>query len=101
METEKKRKYDILANHLDQLHKMKTKITPWAMTWDEIATKTHKYHLKELEIGNIIEAYMQSLAIKKTLESISLDHRRGEETIQEQPSEIGEMQKPYLATRKK
>ena len=33
---------------------------------------------------------MQSLVIRKTLESISLDHRRGEEIIQEQPSEIKE-----------
>ena len=87
---EKKSKYDILANHLGQLHKMKTKIIPWVMTWDGIVTKTHKYYLKELEIGNIIEAYMQSLVIRKTLESISLDHRRGEEIIQEQPTEIVE-----------
>ena len=90
VETEKKRKYDILANHLGQLHKMKTRIIPWVMTWDGIVTKTHKYYLKELEINNNIEAYMQSLVIRKTLESISLDHRRGEEIIQEQPSEIKE-----------
>ena len=90
METEKKRKYGTLANHLCQLYKMKTKIIPWVMTWDGIVTKTHKYHLKELEIGNIIEAYMQSLVIRKTLESISLDHRFGEESIREQPSEIVE-----------
>ena len=90
VETEKKRKYDILANHLGQLHKMKTKIIPWVMTWDGIVTKTHKYYLKELGINPNIEAYMQSLVIRKTLESISLDHRRGEEIIQEQPSEIVE-----------
>jgi hypothetical protein len=60
------------------------------MTWDGIVTKTHKYYLKELRICNIIEAYMQSLVIRKTLESISLEHRRGEEIIQEQPAEIVE-----------
>ena len=67
---------------------MKTKIIPWVMTWDGIVTKTHKHYLKELGITSNIEAYMQSLVIRKTLESISLDHRRGEEIIQEQPTEI-------------
>ena len=33
---------------------------------------------------------MQSPVIRKILESISLDHGRGEESIQEQPSEIVE-----------
>ena len=60
------------------------------MTWDGIVTKTHKYYLKELGISNNIEAYMQSLVIRKTLESISLDHRRGGESIQDQPVEIKE-----------
>ena len=32
VETEKKRNSDILANHLGQLHKMKTKIILWVMT---------------------------------------------------------------------
>ena len=76
VETEKKRKYDVLANHLGQLHKMKTKIIPWVMTWDGIVTKTHKYYLKELGIGSNIEAYMQSLVLRKTLESISLEYKR-------------------------
>ena len=60
------------------------------MTWDGIVTKTHKYYLKELGIGNQIEAYMQSLTIKKTLESISLDYRRGGEITIEQVKEIKE-----------
>jgi hypothetical protein len=42
VETEKKRKYDILANHLGQLHKMKTRIIPWVMTWDGIVTKSSR-----------------------------------------------------------
>ncbi len=58
---------------------MKIRIIPWVMTWDGIVTKTHKYYLKELGINNQIEAYMQSMTIKKTLESISLDYRRGGE----------------------
>jgi hypothetical protein len=90
VETEKKRKYDILANHLGQLHKMKTRIIPWVMTWDGKVTKTHKYYLKELGISNNIEAYMQSLVIRKTLESISLDHRCEGEIAQDRISEIKE-----------
>ena len=58
------------------------------MTWDGIVTKTHKYYLKELGISNSIEAYMQSLVIRKTLESISLDHRRGGGTIQDESLEV-------------
>ncbi len=67
---------------------MKTRIIPWVMTWDGIVTKTHKHYLKELGISNNIEAYMQSLVIRKTLESISLDHRRGEEFSQDKSPEI-------------
>lgn len=47
METEKKRKIDIIANHLGQSHKMKTKIFR-VITWDEVATKTRNYYIKEL-----------------------------------------------------
>ena len=86
METEKKRKYDILANHLGQLHKMKTKIIPWVMTWDGAVTKTHKYYLKELGINS--NTYMQSIVLRKTLESISLDHRRKGEITNEEQTEI-------------
>ena len=65
MKSEKKRKYDIFANHLDQLHKIKINIISLIMTWNSIVTKTHKYYLKELGINQKIEAYMQSLVIRK------------------------------------
>jgi len=87
VETEKRRKYDILANHLGQLHKMMTKIIPWVMTWDGIVTKMHKHYLKEIGISNTIEAYMQSIVLRKTLESISFDYRREGEICQEQSLE--------------
>ena len=89
VETEKKRKYDILANNMGQMHKMKTKIIPWVMTWDGIVTKLHRQYLKDLGINSTIEAYMQSVVIKKTLESVSLDYRRNEGTIEE--SQVEEM----------
>ena len=40
-------------------------------------TKYHKKHRDEIGIHPKIEAYIQSLVLKKTLESISFDRRRG------------------------
>ena len=97
VETEKKRKYDLLANNMGQTHKMKTKIIPWVMTWDGIVTKLHKQYLKELGINQTLEAYMQSIVIKKTLESISLDYRRKEGTEEER---IVEEEKPVEEPRR-
>ncbi|KAK1350784.1 hypothetical protein LUQ84_000064 [Hamiltosporidium tvaerminnensis] len=50
------------------------------MTWDGIVTKYHKYHLKRLEIHMNCEAYIQSIVLKKTVETISFDRRRGLES---------------------
>ncbi|TBU11977.1 hypothetical protein CWI38_0956p0030 [Hamiltosporidium tvaerminnensis] len=50
------------------------------MTWDGIVTKYHKSHLKRLEIPMNIEAYIQSIVLKKTVETISFDRRRGLES---------------------
>ncbi|TBU20928.1 hypothetical protein CWI38_0008p0010, partial [Hamiltosporidium tvaerminnensis] len=49
VETEKLRKYDLLANELDG-----------------IVTKYYKYHLKRLEIPMNIEEYIQSIVLEKT-----------------------------------
>ncbi|KAK1350270.1 hypothetical protein LUQ84_000508 [Hamiltosporidium tvaerminnensis] len=50
------------------------------MTWDGIVTKYHKLHLKRLEIPMNVEAYIQSIVIKMTVETISFDRRRGLES---------------------
>ncbi|KAK1347156.1 hypothetical protein CWI37_1639p0030 [Hamiltosporidium tvaerminnensis] len=50
------------------------------MTWDGIVTKYHKSHIKRLEIFLNVEAYIQSLVLKKTVETISFDRRRGLES---------------------
>ncbi|KAF7683759.1 hypothetical protein TCON_1028 [Astathelohania contejeani] len=50
VETEKKRKYEPLANELSLLCKAKTKIIPHVMTWDDVVTKYHRNYLKELNI---------------------------------------------------
>ncbi|KAF7682881.1 hypothetical protein TCON_1910 [Astathelohania contejeani] len=76
VEAEKKIKYDLLANELGILYKAKTKIISYVLTWEGIVTKYHRSFLKELEITAQIEAYIQSTVLKKTLETISLEHRR-------------------------
>ena len=77
MENEKLRKYDILANELSLIYKCKNvKIIPYVLTWDGVVTKFHKHYVKELGISTNVEAYIQYLTIKKTLELISLERRR-------------------------
>ncbi|KAF7683359.1 hypothetical protein TCON_1435 [Astathelohania contejeani] len=76
VEVEIKRKYDFLANELGILYKAKTKIIPYVLTWEGIVIKYHRSYLKELGITPQIEAYIQSTVLKKTLETISLEHRR-------------------------
>ncbi|TBT98506.1 hypothetical protein CWI36_2359p0020, partial [Hamiltosporidium magnivora] len=80
VETEKLRNYDLLANELDLIYKFFVKIIPYVMTWDGIVTKYHKSHLKRLEILMNVEAYIQSIVLKKTVETISFDRRRGIES---------------------
>lgn len=77
VENEKLRKYDLLANELGLIHKSRTRIVPYVMTWDGVVTKYHKKYIRELEIQPTLEAYIQTIVLKKTLESISLDRRRG------------------------
>ncbi|KAI4292739.1 hypothetical protein PAPHI01_2013, partial [Pancytospora philotis] len=45
VETEKKYKYDVLANKLGQEYKCKTRIIPYVMTWDRVVTKHHKRYV--------------------------------------------------------
>ena len=35
----------------------------------------HKKHIKELEIPENVKAYIQTIVLKKTLESISFEHK--------------------------
>ncbi|TBU00043.1 hypothetical protein CWI36_1763p0010, partial [Hamiltosporidium magnivora] len=42
VETEKLRKYDLLANELGLIYKCSIKTIPYVMTWDGIVTKYHK-----------------------------------------------------------
>jgi hypothetical protein len=88
VESEKRRKYDVLANELGAIHKCKTKIIPYVLTWDGIVTRFHKNYSKEIGLTTKIEAYIQYITLKKTLESISYDYRRGSSDIEQKPCEI-------------
>ncbi|TBU10428.1 hypothetical protein CWI38_1768p0020, partial [Hamiltosporidium tvaerminnensis] len=77
VETEKLRKYDLLANELGLIYKFSVEIIPYVITWDGIVTKYHKTYLKRLQIPINVEAYIQSIVLKKTVEMISFDRRRG------------------------
>lgn len=77
VESEKVRKYDILAKELGLMYKCRSRIIPYVMTWDGVVTNYHKKHMKELGVTPTIEAYVQSQVLKRTLETISLEHRRG------------------------
>ena len=61
------RKYDVFANELGLIHECKTRIIPYVLTWDGIVTKYHAKYRKELAISDQIEAYIQSVALKKLL----------------------------------
>ncbi|TBU13328.1 hypothetical protein CWI38_0465p0010, partial [Hamiltosporidium tvaerminnensis] len=51
---------------LGLIYKCGVEIFPYVMTWDGIVTKYHKSHLKRLEIPMNVEAYIQSIVLKKT-----------------------------------
>ncbi|XP_015189380.1 PREDICTED: uncharacterized protein LOC107073304 [Polistes dominula] len=76
VESEKLRKYDILANKLTQIYSFQTKIIPFVLTWDGIVTKYHRKYKEALNIPFNLEAYIQYVSLKKTMESISMDFRR-------------------------
>ncbi|TBU20471.1 hypothetical protein CWI38_0065p0030 [Hamiltosporidium tvaerminnensis] len=80
VETEKLKKYDLLANELGLIYKCSIEIIPYVITWDGIVTKYHKTYLKRLQIPINVEAYIQSIVLKKTVEMISFDRRRGIES---------------------
>ena len=58
------------------MYKCKAKIIPFVITWDGLVTVYHKKHIKELEITDNVKAYIQTIVLKKTVESISFEHRR-------------------------
>ena len=60
-------------------YKCKVKIIPFVMRWYEMVTKYHKKHSKEIDLQPKVEADIQTVVLKKTLESISFERSRGVE----------------------
>ncbi|KAM0688107.1 hypothetical protein COBT_000641 [Conglomerata obtusa] len=56
---------------------MQNSYCPVCFTWGGLVTKFYKQYCRSLEISAETEAYIQIIALKKTLELISLDRRRG------------------------
>ena len=71
----------MLANKLGAEYKCRTRIIPYVMTWDGIVTKLHKRYANDIGITESVEAYIQAIVLKKTLESISYRYRRGTEDV--------------------
>ncbi|KAM0679261.1 hypothetical protein BDAP_000128 [Binucleata daphniae] len=92
VENEKMRKYDLIANELSMIYKCKVKILPYVMTWEGIVTKYHKKYSREIGIQPKTQAYIQSLVLRKTLESLSFDKRRGleEDALRVEPEVLCE-----------
>ncbi|KAM0677151.1 hypothetical protein BDAP_000649 [Binucleata daphniae] len=86
------RMYDLVANELAMMYKCRVRILPYVMTWDGLVTRCHKKYVKEIGIEPKTEAYIQSLVLRKTLESLSFERRRGleEETLQMDAIKISE-----------
>jgi len=91
VENEKKQKYDVLANEMGAMRRCRTRIIPDVLTWDGIVTKYHKIYAKDIGLSTKIQSYTQFIALKKTLESISYDYRRGGDITAENSPE---MQRP-------
>ncbi|VDM99274.1 unnamed protein product [Thelazia callipaeda] len=47
------------------------------MTWDEVVTNFHKRYTREINISDHVEALIQSVVLKNTLENISFNQRLG------------------------
>ncbi|KAL6122465.1 hypothetical protein NUSPORA_00448 [Nucleospora cyclopteri] len=77
MYVKKLRKYDFLANELSLIYKCKVEIIPFVLTSISVITKYHSMYDNKLSIPPKIQAYIQIIVLKKTLESIFLDFRRG------------------------
>ena len=72
------------------MYKCQVKIIPYVMNWDGIVTTYHKNHIKAIDLPIKIETYILTRILKKTLESISFEKRRGfgEEGAEEEIEEV-------------
>ncbi|KAM0677690.1 hypothetical protein BDAP_001592 [Binucleata daphniae] len=86
------RKYNLIANELSMIYRCKVKILPYFMIWEGIVTKCHKKYSREIGIQPKTQAYIQSLVLRMTLESLFFDKRRGleEDALRVEPGVLCE-----------
>ncbi|XP_029655769.1 uncharacterized protein LOC115229584 [Octopus sinensis] len=77
VEIEKFHKYDLLANELSILYDAKVKIIPVVLTWDGVVSRYFKNYMDKLSIEKATRTYIQSVVLKRTLESMVVEHRHG------------------------
>lgn len=76
-ELRKSQKYDVLKNELKVMYPGCKVITvPVVMTWDGLVTRHFKGYMKQLEVTDRLMAYVQSVVLKRTCQSILEDCRR-------------------------
>ncbi|XP_029654712.1 uncharacterized protein LOC115228214 [Octopus sinensis] len=74
-------KYDILASELEIIYKAKVKILPIVITWDAITSKYFKIYMDLIGIKDSVLAYIQTIALKKTLEGMFVEYKHGFEDV--------------------
>ena len=90
-EVTKSRKYELLANELKSMYNAQNVTTvPVVMTWDGLVTKHFKRHMKRLQVEDKLVAYIQSVVLKRTCESILIDCRADQrgDWLEEEASEM-------------
>ncbi|KAL0265725.1 UNVERIFIED_CONTAM: hypothetical protein PYX00_011440 [Menopon gallinae] len=70
VEIAKARKYGPLAAELKRIYGCKVSMIPYVMTWDGIVTPYHMKYQKEIGIPRSVEAYIQTVALRRTAASM-------------------------------
>ena len=82
-------KYDELANELKCLHPgTKVTIIPVVITWDGLVTRHFKRYMKQLQVKPRLQAYIQTVVLKRTCESILADCRGRRDWLEEEASDL-------------
>ena len=85
----KSQKYELLANELQCLFPgTKVTIIPVVMTWDGLVTRHFKRYMNQLQVSKRLQAYMQTVVLKKTCESILVDMRKRQDWLEEEVSQL-------------
>ena len=80
---------ELLANELQCLFPgTKVTIIPVVMTWDGLVTRHFKRYMNQLQVSKRLQAYMQTVVLKKTCESILTDMRKRQDWLEEEVSQL-------------